>query len=85
MPVDLQHFEDAVVQRLGPLLGETMARAALAGHCRSLGLESDILAGDEIETVLRRLGQGMVLFVGAERAERLTGQLREDLHAGGAS
>ena len=59
-----------------------MARAALAGHCRSLGFEADTLAADQIEALLRRWGQGMVLFVGADRAERLTGELRDDLHAG---
>lgn len=81
MIVQLQILEDVVVTRLGPFLGESMARAALEGHCRSLGFESAMLTQEQVEVLLRRLRQGMILFVGADKADQLIESVRDDLNS----
>lgn len=85
MIVQLQKMEDVVVAKLGPFLGESMARAALEGHCRSLGFEGPVLDREQTEAILGRLRQGMILFVGSDKANLLVDGLRDDLNAGGAS
>ena len=85
MNVELQRLEHAVQSHLGPYLGESMAHAALVGHCRSLGIDTDLLGGEQVETLLGRLQQGMKIFVGSEKAEQLVGRLREELDLGGGA
>ncbi len=82
MKLDRFRLEEAVVSRLGPFLGNSMARAALVGHCRKLGFEEEAFKVEEVEQVLKRLRQGMTLFVGTEKAQALADLLRQDLKVG---
>jgi hypothetical protein len=69
----LQVVED----RIAPLIGETMARASTLVQCQKLGIAQDEISTDEVESLLGRIGQAMLVFVGKEKTERIL----EDIHA----
>lgn len=48
-----------------------MARSAIDGHCRALGLGGERLAPAELAQLLERLQKGLALFVGRTKAARL--------------
>ena len=77
---------ETIVTAVAPYLGENMARAATRDQCRKLGLEGPQLEREDVESLLDRIGKGLNLFVGRDRAARLVEQVRRDLQlAGGAA
>jgi hypothetical protein len=66
-----------VEDRISPLIGETMAQASTLVHCQKLGIVKDEISADEVESLLGRIGQAMLVFVGKEKTERIL----EDIHA----
>ncbi len=66
----------SIVRVISPHVGEYMARAAVEGYRTRLNLSPDRLSDEDIEALLRKVGRGLVIFVGEERAAELVGLAR---------
>jgi len=77
---------DAVVKVLGPQIGDTMARSATEAHCQKLGLgPSSPLTPEQLESLLGKLGGGLNIFLGRDRARAAIDEVRRALaEPGGA-
>jgi uroporphyrinogen-III synthase len=58
----------AIARAMAPYVGETMARAATAAHCRKLGIGAPSVKTAEIEALLQGLSNGLNVFVGKARS-----------------
>ena len=79
MEIRREQLEDEVVGLLGPYLGDSMARASVVGHCRSLSIEGSTLNGAQLAQLVDRLRKGMTLFVGERKSEALAAALKRRL------
>ena len=66
----------SIVRIISPHVGEYMARAAVEGYRTRLGLSPEQLSSEDIEALLRKVGRGLVIFVGEERAAELVSRAR---------
>lgn len=80
--IERRRLEEVVVGLLGPYLGESMAKASIAGHCKNLNLDSGALTAADVERVIQQLHKGMNLFVGPAKAGALADALRRQLGLG---
>lgn len=71
--------DGAVAEVLGPYLGVSMARAAMEGHCRKLGIEGDELSAEELENLIRKLTMGLNIFVGREKSTQIGATLKTEI------
>lgn len=78
-----EHVSALIVEGLEPVLGKHMARAAVDGHCASLQLIGEDLSPTELDALLHRIGLGLCLFVGRDKADALVASFRRQ--ANGAS
>jgi hypothetical protein len=77
---------EAVVRVLGPHIGGTMARSAIEAHCQKLGIaKGDALSPAQLESLLGKLGGGLNIFLGREKAVAAIDEVRRALAAGGAT
>jgi len=73
---------DAVVRVLAPYIGETMARSATEAHCQKLGIAaSGPVPPDQLELLLGKLGGGLNIFLGRDKAGAVIGEVRQALNA----
>jgi hypothetical protein len=73
---------DVVVAALAPYLGTNMARAAVNGHQKKLGL-SPALEGDELEKLLAAITPGLGVFVGRDKTREVADEIRRAVRSGG--
>ena len=78
-PIQRSTFDAIAVDLLGPIVGASMALAAVEGHCRSLHIEGPEMSPSHAEELVHRLRQGMMIFVGPEKATELASALRSQL------
>jgi hypothetical protein len=73
----------AVVKVLGPHIGETMARSATEAHCQKLGIAADgsPVSRDQLDALLAKLGGGLNIFLGRDKAASVIGDVRQALAA----
>ena len=78
---------DTIIRMLSPYLGETMARAAALAHCQKLGIvvEGTDISREQLDALLRKLAQGMNIFVGREKAAAVVGEIQAAMAARAAS
>jgi len=77
---------DAVVKVLGPQIGDTMARSATEAHSHKLGLEPGAaLTPDQLESLLGKLGGGLNIFLGRDKARAAIDDVRRALGEPGGS
>jgi len=78
---------DTIIRMLSPYLGETMARAAALAHCQKLGIAVDgnEITREQLDALLRKLAQGMNIFVGREKAAAVVGEINAAMAARGAA
>jgi hypothetical protein len=68
------------IQRIvSPVLGENMARSAAQAHCRGLGVNGDQMNADQVAALIDRMGKGLNVFVGREKAGALVSELQRAL------
>lgn len=79
LPIQRSTLDALVVDLLGPVVGTSMAQAAVEGHCRSLRIEGSEISTVHAEELVNRLRQGMTIFVGPEKATELATALRRQL------
>jgi hypothetical protein len=73
---------DVVVRVLRPHIGETMARSATEAHCQKLGIgAAGPIAPDKLEMLLGKLGGGLNIFLGRDKAAAVIGEVRQALSA----
>jgi hypothetical protein len=74
---------DTIVGMLSPYLGETMARAAALAHCQKLGIlvEGTEITREQLDALLRKLAQGLNIFVGREKAAMVVGEIQAAMAA----
>jgi hypothetical protein len=68
------------IQRIvSPVLGENMARTAAKAHCRGLGVNGDQMSAEQVAALIDRMGKGLNVFVGRDRAGTVVAELRRVL------
>jgi hypothetical protein len=73
---------EAVVRVLGPHIGGTMARSAVEAHCQRLGIATgDALSPAQLDSLLGKLGGGLNIFLGREKAAAAIDEVRRALTA----
>jgi uncharacterized protein YwbE len=76
---------DEVTRLLAPVLGESMARASTQAHGQKLQLQDGKVTSEQAEALVGKLGSGLAVFVGREKAAVLAAELRQALTRLGAS
>jgi hypothetical protein len=70
------------IQRIvSPVLGENMARSAAQAHCRGLGVNGEQMSAEQVAALIERMGKGLNVFVGREKAGALVSELQRALGA----
>jgi hypothetical protein len=72
---------EAIVRVMAPYIGETMARSATEAHCQKLGIAGGAPSPEQIEALLGKLGGGLNIFVGREKAAAVVAEARRALAA----
>jgi hypothetical protein len=72
---------EAIVRVMAPYIGETMARSATEAHCQKLGIAGGTPSPEQIEALLGKLGGGLNIFVGREKAAAVVAEARRALAA----
>jgi hypothetical protein len=70
---------------LAPYVGTTMAAASTRVHCEKLGISLDggTLTDEQVQTLIGKLGAGLVVFIGREKAAGVVEEIRRAVGAGG--
>jgi hypothetical protein len=70
------------IQRIvSPVLGENMARTAAQAHCRGLGVNGEQMSPYQLAELIDRMGKGLNVFVGRDKAATVVAELRRALGA----
>jgi hypothetical protein len=65
-----------IVRVVAPFVGETMARSAAQAHCQKLGISGDRILPAQAEALIGKVGAGLNVFMGRERASAVVAYLR---------
>jgi hypothetical protein len=74
-----------IVRVVAPYLGETLARSAAQAHCQKLGIAGDRMLPAQAEALIGKVGAGLNVFVGREKASAVVADLRRAILTGTAS
>jgi hypothetical protein len=69
---------------IAPVLGETMARSAVQAQCQKLGITDGVATREQLGALVEKIGQGLNVFMGRDKAQQLVGQMRDALTRGEA-
>ncbi len=64
-----------IVECVSPYLGQTMAEAAVEAQRERLGIQGARVTAQEVEALTSRIGMGLIIFVGREKAAQIVGQI----------
>jgi hypothetical protein len=73
-----------IVRVLAPYLGQTMASSAAQAHCQKLGIAGEQMAPAQAEALIGKVGAGLNVFVGREKAAAVVADLRRAILDGSA-
>jgi hypothetical protein len=76
---------EAIHQVLAPYVGRLMARTAASAHCRDLGIDSAVMSRPQIESLLDKLGLGLIIFLGKEKTSMVVESMRRAIDSLGAA
>jgi hypothetical protein len=68
-----------VTRLLAPVLGENMSRASARAQADKLQIKDGRVSPEQVEALLGKLGSGLAIFVGREKAVTLTAEMRTAL------
>jgi len=71
---------EVMVRAMAPYIGDTMARSATEAHCQRLGIAAT-MSRDQVETLLGKLGGGLNIFLGRDKAASVITEVRAALAA----
>ena len=66
---------------LSPYVGRLMASTAAVAHCRTLGIDGELIDSGQIDALLEKLGLGLIIFVGKEKADAVIASARRAIDA----
>ncbi len=72
---------DTMVKVMAPYIGDTMARSATEAHCQKLGIAGATVSREQVESLLAKLGGGLNLFLGRDKAASVVSEARDALAA----
>lgn len=72
---------EAMVKVLAPYIGDVMARSATEAHCKKLGIAGGTVSPDQLEALLGKLGGGLNIFLGRDKAASVIAEARVALAA----
>ena len=75
---------ETIHRALAPYVGATMAAASTRVHCEKLGISADggTLTDDQLQALIGKLGAGLVVFIGREKAAGVVEEIRRSVGAG---
>ncbi len=71
---------DAMVKVMAPYIGDTMARSATEANCQKLGI-AGTMSRDQMEALLAKIGGGLNIFLGRDKAASVIAEMRGALAA----
>jgi hypothetical protein len=77
---------EAITRTLAPYVGATMAEASTRAHCEKLGIGADgaPITEGQLQALVGKLGAGLAVFIGREKAAGVVEEIRRAVGAGGA-
>jgi hypothetical protein len=72
---------DALTRTLTPYIGANMARSAILSQRDRLGIEGAAITPEQIEGLIAKVGHGLNVFLGRERAAGVVDEMRRSLSA----
>lgn len=75
-PLPYDAVVTAVTRLLAPVLGESMALASTQAHGQKLEIQDGRVTADQVEALVSKLGSGLAVFVGREKAAALATEMR---------
>ena len=72
---------DTMVKVMSPYIGDTMARSATEAHCHKLGIAGGTVSPEQVEALLAKLGGGLNIFLGRDKAASVITEARSALAA----
>jgi len=73
-----------MVKVMSPYIGDTMARSAAEAHCQKLGFGGGPISSAQLEALLGKVGAGLNIFLGREKAASVIAEVRRELQQPGA-
>jgi hypothetical protein len=70
---------DTMVKVMAPYIGDTMARSATEAHCQKLGIAGATVSREQVEALLAKLGGGLNIFLGRDKAASVIAEARTAL------
>ncbi len=74
---------DVIINAMSPYTGEFMARSATQAHCKSLGLNGDMISKEQLGALLGKLGSALNVFIGREKSSLVVTDLHRALQSRG--
>ncbi|HXY38690.1 MAG TPA: hypothetical protein VEQ10_03425 [Vicinamibacteria bacterium] len=71
-----------MVRVISPYIGDTMSRAAAEAHCQKLGVFGGLINDEQLEALLGKVGAGLNIFLGREKAANVMAEVRRELRTG---
>ena len=75
-PLSYAAVVEEMTRLLAPVLGESMARASTQAHAQKLDILDGRVTPDQAEALVTKLGSGLAVFVGREKAATLATEMR---------
>ena len=84
-PANTDAVVEALTRTLTPYIGPNMARSAVQSQRERLGIEGAAITRDQIEGLISKVGHGLNVFLGRERAAGVIDEMRKSLDGVGAA
>ena len=84
LPQPSESVVEALTQTLTPYIGANMARSAVRAQKERLGFEGAVMSGEQAEGLITKVGNGLNVFLGRERAAQVVEEMRRTLAGGDA-
>ena len=78
-PANTDAVVEALTRTLTPYIGPNMARSAVQSQRERLGIEGAAMTADQIEGLISKVGHGLNVFLGRERAAGVIDEMRKSL------
>jgi len=80
-PPGTEAVVEALTRTLTPYIGPNMARSAVQSQRERLGIEGAAITPEQIEGLIVKVGHGLNVFLGRERAAGVIDEMRRSLSA----
>ena len=70
---------ETIVARVAPYIGQTMAAASAQLHCERLGISGESMDAAQLDQLLQRTRNALVIFIGPDKSKQLTAEIRAEL------